>query len=298
VSAADFRESFRIWNSPQTYQISSWISIGDRHWALGQQIAQGDISDVYTGQRARWPTELVVIKILRDRKDVDTLNNEWDVLQMLHQSDAPGADGFTTLIPQPVFHGNISAGAHAGKRASIFRWISGFQHSFTDVIRAYPQGIPPRASIWVWRRILEVLSFIHASGMVHGAVLPPHLLVQENEHGARLVGYGCSGRTGEKLQAISQSYEAFYPQVKRLTLTPQLDLAMSARSIVAMLGGDPGTGKLPSAVPASLASVLRRVALSDPTSTSENAWGIRGEIGELAKQIYGPPQFIPIVLPS
>ena len=300
ISAERFHKAFRVWNSPQTYQISSWISIGDRHWALGPQIARGEISDVYTGQRARWPTELVIIKILRDHTDMETFDNEWDVLQTLHKSDAPGADDFTMLIPQTVFHGDISAGSFTGKRVSIFRWISSFQHTFEEVIRAYPQGIPPRASIWVWRRILEVLSFLHASGFVHGAVLPSHLLVQENDHGVRLVGYGCSGRAGGKLRAVSQTYASFHPQAgsSQLKLTPQLDLAMSARCVVAMLGGNPASGSLPDAVPEPFANVLRRVALTDPTNSRENAWDIRTEIGKLANQVYGAPQFIPIVMPS
>lgn len=300
ISAERFHQSFRVWNSPQTYQVSSWISLGDRHWALGRQIAQGKIADVYTGQRARWPTELVIIKILRDRKDADTFDNEWEVLQTLHKSDARGADDFTMLIPQTVFHGDISAGSLTGKRVSIFRWISGFQHTFEEVIRAYPQGIPPRASIWVWRRILEVLSFLHASGFVHGAVLPSHLLVQENDHGVRLVGYGCSGRANGNFRSVSQTHASFYPQAGRsqLKLTPQLDLAMSARCVVALLGGDPASGSVPDAVPGPLANVLRRVALTDPTNSRESAWDIRTEIGKLADQVYGAPQFIPIVMPS
>jgi hypothetical protein len=114
VSAGTFHEAFRVWNSPKSYQIASWISIGENHWELDKCIAKGDISDVYAGQRARWPTELVIVKLLRDRKDIDLFNNEWDALQMLHRSDAPGADAFTALLPQPVMRGDITTGSHAG----------------------------------------------------------------------------------------------------------------------------------------------------------------------------------------
>src|ERR1051326_3317041 len=185
VSAEIFHKAFRLWNSPATYQISSWLSIGESHWVLDQCIANGDISDVYIGQRARWPTELVLIKLLRNQQDKALFDNEWEVLQTLQRSGAPGADTFTTLLPQPVIHGDVINGAKAGQRASIFRWASDFYHTFDEVMQAYPQGLSPRASIWVWRRILEILSFIHNSGMVHGAVLPSHLLVQENDHGVR-----------------------------------------------------------------------------------------------------------------
>lgn len=301
VSAAIFHEAFRVWNSPEFYQIPSWVSIGESHWALDKFIAHGEISDVYSGQRARWPTELVIVKLLRDHQEIALFDNEWEALQVLQRSDAPGADNFTTLIPQPIMHGDITTGSHAGKRVNIFRWASGFRHTFDEVLQAYPHGIPPRASIWIWRRILEVLSFLHGSGMVHGAVLPSHLLVQENEHGVRLVGYGSAGQFGEKLRAISHRFESFYPQPTRSlsTLTAQLDLTMSARCMVAILGGNPEAGSLPATVPVRLAGIVQRIALTDPASSArEDAWTIREELGVIAKEVFGLPQFIPIVMPS
>ncbi len=301
VSAARFHDAFRVWNSPASYGISSWVSLGDSHWALDQCIAHGEISDVYTGRRARSPTELVILKLLRERKDAELFDNEWESLQMLQRSEARGADTFATLIPQPVLHGDLGPGQHAGRRVSIFRWESGFRHTMEEVFRAYPQGIPPRASIWVWRRILETLSFIHASGMAHGAVLPPHLLIQDNEHGVRLVGYSRTGRAGEKLPAVSTGFDAFYPPPPKSkpTLTAKLDLVMSARCITAVLGGDPATGSLPEAVPAPLAEIVQRIARADPVAKPvEDAWAIREELGEIADKVFGPPQYIPIVLPT
>ncbi len=294
ISVEQFRKTFRIWNSPKTYQIPSWISIGDKHWAVNQRIAQGDISDVYTGQRARFPTELSILKILRNSKDIDLFNNEWDALETLHQSKAAGADIFTKLIPQPIYHGKISAGAFSGQHANIFRWKSGFHHNFEEVLQAYPQGIPPRASIWIWRRILEVLSFIHASGMVHGAILPPHLLTHENDHGIFLVGYSAAGAKREKLQHISQNFKTFYPKSAEIRLSPQLDLAMSAKSIIFILGGDPATASLPDAVPNPLAKIIQRVALNK--NSREDAWSVREELGEIATQVFGAPKFVPILM--
>lgn len=301
VSSAKFRESFQLWNSPESYQIASWVSIGESHWALDECIAHGDIADVYTGQRARWPTELVIVKLLRDRQDTALFDHEWEALQTLQRSEAPGADIFTTLIPQPVTHGDIITGPYAGRRANIFRWASGFHHTFEDVIQAYPQGITPRASIWIWRRILEVLTFIHNSGMVHGAILPSHLLVQENEHGVRLIGYSAAGHVGEALRTVSQRYKSFYPKSMQsgLLLTAQLDLMMSARCIIAILGGDPENRSLPTGVPARLASLIQRIAQNaSTTSAREDAWSIHEELGVIAREVFGPPQFIPIVMPD
>jgi hypothetical protein len=300
VSAATFHEAFRVWNSPASYQIASWVSIGNRHWAVDKLISQGDIADVYSGRLARWPTELVILKILRDHQEAELFENEWNALRGLHESAAPGAETFISLLPQPVLHGKITDGMFTGKWVSIFRWASGFYHTFEDVSRIYPQGIPPRASIWVWRRILEVLSFIHASGMVHGAILPAHLLVQENEHGVRLVGYSYAGRPGEKLHPTPSQYDAFYPQFSKSkpVLNPQLDIVMSARCVVSILGGDPETGSLPATIPPRLADIVHQIALSKPDgAANQNAWAIREELGQIATAVFGPPQFIPIVMP-
>ncbi len=301
VYAALFREAFRVWNAPQSYQVSSWLSIGDRYWAIDGLIAHGDISDVYSGRLARWPTELVILKLLRDPQDAGLFDNEWKTLQILQKSESRGADTFTRLIPQPVAHGSITAGSFAGRRVSIFRWASGFLHTFEEVLQVYPQGIPPQASIWVWRRILEVLAFIHNSGMVHGAVLPAHLLVQENEHGVRLVGYSQAGPQNSGLHAIASEDKIFYPQPIQswVNLTPELDLAMSARCIAAILGGNAETASLPQAVPAPLAEIIKRFALSRPGDNSGvDAWDVREELGRIANQVFGPPRFIPIVMPA
>lgn len=294
VSVETFHETFRAWNDPASYGIASWVSLGGSHWAVERQLAQGTTSDVYAGRRARWPTELVILKVLRDAKDWDLFDNEWTAIQSLQKSKTQGAHVFTRLMPQPVAHGKCSDGDFAGRRLTVFRWASGFYHNFEDVRQAYPDGIPPRASIWVWRRILEMLTFIHDSGMAHGAVLPAHLLVQQGEHGVRLVGYSHAGGLGEKLRPVSSDDRDFYPE-SCSKLSTQLDLVMSARCVAYLLGGDPASADLPGSVPAALADVIRRVALAEYNSpASMDAWTLREELGALSRQAFGAPKFCPI----
>ncbi len=301
VSTKVFREAYLQWNSPASYAFAATTSIDDRHWAVEDCIANGETSDVYTGRLARWPTELVLIKVLRDSKDQTRFDQEWKTLEFLQKSEAKGAETFTRLIPQPVAHGFATNGAFAGSKVSIFRWASGFHHTFEEVHKAYPQSIPPRTSIWVWRRILEVLSFIHASGVAHGAVLPEHLLVQENEHGVRMVGYGHAGRLTEKLEIIQDRSDSFYPQFAKSLpkLSVPLDLVMSARCIIELLGGDPLTAELPTEVPALLAGQIQKIALAKPDDLmTTTAWTIHQELGSIAAQAFGPASFNPIVMPT
>ncbi|MFL6237288.1 MAG: hypothetical protein ACJ76N_29450 [Thermoanaerobaculia bacterium] len=297
VPASRFRDAFRAWNSPESHGFSEWVSLGDRHWALGPLIARGEVSDVYAAARARWPTERALLKILRDPRDASAFDHEWEVLVALQRSEAPGAESFAARLPEPVAHGEITAGAREGDRAMVLRWASGFAHTFEDARRAYPQGIEPRASIWIWRRILEALAFVHASGFVHGAVLPPHLLVEEGEHGVRLVGFRAAGRPGEPLRA-SPGFEPFYPQEALAAgrLTPEADLAMAARCVAALLGGDPASGEVPGRVPAPLAREVAAAGALRPASGGE-AWRLHKHLGELAREVFGPPVFCPLRLP-
>jgi len=300
VTAAKFHEALKLWNSPAHHGYSSWCSIGDSHWAVGRLIAHGEISDVYMANRARWPSERVLFKVLRGEEDAPLLEQEWRVLSSLQQSSARGAATFTMLVPQPVQHGEIQSGKHAGARALVLRWATGFIHTFEAVRRAYPEGIEPRASIWMWRRILEVLSFLHRSGIVHGAVLPQHLLIQEHEHGIRLVGYSCADSTGKRLQAVNTRLEDFYPAavLKSQRLSAAMDVRMSARCIAFVLGADPLAEKMPSGVPGPLAALVQSVAADDAGGASvEDAWALRESVGELAQVLYGAPSFIPLQMP-
>jgi hypothetical protein len=153
----------------------------------------------------------------------------------------------------------------------------------------------------VWRRILETFSFLHASGIVHGAVIPPHLIVQDGEHGVRLVGFGHADHVGRGLRAVARGFDAYYPAglVPSARLLPAADLAMSARSIAMLLAGDPTTGVVPARVPAPLASLIHQIATLDPMAEAvdEDAWSLRERLGTLAAEVFGPPAFCPIRMP-
>ncbi len=298
VSAARFREAHARWSSPATHGFAAWWSIGTGHWAVGALAGRGEASDVYFGLRARWPTERVLVKVLRSERaeDVGALSHEREVLEALQDSTAPGAASLTRRIPEPVAHGLVRGGPYEGRCALVLRHASGFHHTLEAVRARHSRGVDPRASVWMWRRILEVLTFVHASGWVHGAVLPQHLLIQDGEHGVRLVGYAAADRPGRALRRIASGYEPYYPQGRSGVLSPALDVAMSARCIAYALGGDPATGEVPAAVPPPYASLIRSAAAG--IDADEGAWALRDRIGSVSAEVFGPPSFHPIEMPA
>jgi hypothetical protein len=301
VSAAAYRQAFAAWNAPRTHGFSAWLAVGETRWSPGELLAEGETTNVYAARRARWPTERALVKVLRDEKDRPLLEHEWTVLAELQAGAAESAAAMLARIPEPIVHGEVTDGMYTGAHVSVFRWASGFRHTLEAFQRAYPAGVDPRASIWVWRRILEILAFLHKQGFAHGAVLPPHLLVEDDEHGMRLVGFSAADRTGSRRPVVRERWAAFYPEPRSGTgtLGPELDVVMSARCLAALLGGDARTGEVPAAVPGPLAALVGETAADGHAARAgADAWALREALGQVAREVFGPPQFCPLAMPG
>ena len=242
VEAARFREALARWQGEGAL-------LGGARWKIGNRIASGEISEVYLAERARWPTERAVLKVLRAAEQAAQFDNEWNALAAL----AAHAD-LVGRVPQPIAHGVIGDGAHAGSRGLLLRHPPGFRRTFEDVRRAYPKGVDARASVWMWRRVLETLHFVHRAGFVHGAITPARLLVEDGEHGVLMVGFGKAARGGDA----------------------SADVAASARAIESVV---------PDA-PAPLAALLE--------DAGGDAWALRERVGAVAKTLFGAPSFHPV----
>jgi hypothetical protein len=286
VPASKYQRAYVEWNNPAGGEEALPVSIADTYWVKQVFLARGEISDVYLAARARWPTELVLLKILRDAGDLPLLQHEWRFLSRLHATAAAESMDLHLRVPIPVINGERNL-------ACAYRWAAGFSHTFENVREVYPRGVPPVSSIWVWRRILEVLAVMRRDGQVHGAILPNHLLIQNGEHGVRLVGFTCAGSTNAPLRVVCTDFEGFYPEtvLDSQKLTPAMDVVMSARCVSYLLGGT--DGDLPDHVPPRLSDLLRRVG-SDDERTEIEPWQLRKDVGDLGQALFGPPAFHPI----
>ncbi|MHB8417301.1 MAG: TFIIB-type zinc ribbon-containing protein [Myxococcales bacterium] len=291
VSTARFKEARRLWETPPA---GDSLSLGGRAFTLGPLLAHGDVADVHLVTSGRWPRQRAVLKILRSGDDGALFDREWEILEEIRRSDAPGAERFTLLLPEPIARGPLG-GYRPGARAMLLRFSPGFDQTLEQARGAFPAGLEPVFVPWLWRRILEILSFLHCGGFVHGAVLPPHVLVQTGDHGLKLLGYGCADRSGVPLRAAPERWAAFYPTLPA-DLAPETDLVMSARCVAFALGGDPTAVDLPRAVPEPLAGLVRRVAAR--VERGQDAWSLREEVGAAARAAFGPPSFHPLVMPA
>jgi len=272
---------------------------GGLRYAILGRIARGEACDVFLARRDGRLTERVLIKILRSSGDADLLDREQRALETLEKSRAQGAPYFARLLPQRVDHGVLRLGMHGAegeRRASVFRFRSGFVHTMDDVFSAHPSGVSAETSVWLWKRILETLGWVHQSGLVHGALLPQHLLVHARDHGVAIVGWSCASSPGDKLPATNASLRAYYPDDvwRGEPASTRVDLCMSARVLLKALGGS--VDRAPSSTPAPLARLLESHARGE--ARVADAWLVRDELDRVAREVFGPPRFVPFAMPG
>lgn len=291
VSAAGFRAALAAWRHPEPRPGAETVVLGGENWIRLAPVARGEISDVSRVVRQRWPGERALLKVLREPADAPLFEQEWRALTRLAASAGPGQEILRSRVPQPILW---EPDAGSGTAGMLLGWAPGFEHTFEAVRAARPSGVEARVALWMWRRTLEILSALHANGLVHGAVLPPHLLVERGEHGLRLVGFSCAAPPDAPLLAVCLPYERLYPRalLDSGRLRPEHDVAMSARALQFVLGGD-GRGRLPPGVPAPLAEQLEEAAGG---RGELDAWALRERLGTLAEEVFGPPTFCPLEL--
>jgi hypothetical protein len=265
--------------------------LGGRRYVIDGRLARGDSCDLYLGRWDHRLKERVVLKVLRDDEDRELFDNGWAVLSTLQAATHQGCDHFTRLLPQPIAHGEARLGVNGAEgrsRASVFRYMPGFIHNFLDVRAVYPSGIDPAASIWLWKRIAELLTWVHSTGWIHGAILPAHLLVHARDHGVCLVGWSRSVRSGAPLPAFSPSDQDLYPKDvwRGGGATTRTDLTMSARCIERLLSG--------ARAPRPLEALLRRCIGGDLSDAAT----LLGEIQQVGTELYGPPRYVPFAMPG
>jgi hypothetical protein len=269
--------------------------LGDPYTLHGLH-AVGEFCNLYYGIRND-PHEVVAVKLSREgtSEDLQALRRECETIGIIRSAKVQGSDYFSAFLPEVVVPASVEnvcgPGGYIGT-ANLFRWRSGFQYTFEDVLRKYPGGVDPKAAVWVWKRSLEFLGWLRRTGYVHGSLTPQHFLIHPRDHGVVFTGWSRATREGTPLLIRSQGYEAFYPKSTwdGGVVDSRVDLTMLSRSVIHLLGGSLKDHSVPSSVPGPLAELLYRYSEENlPEAT--DAWQVLEEVSQRAKKAYGENQF-------
>ena len=147
-------------------------------FSVGDRLCEGDLADIYlTSDRA------AVLKVARDFRDNDLLENEARVLNRLYPKHQKEGD-FYRYLPRILDTAKVSGGLHV----TAFPYFGEYL-SLAEILPSFPNGVDFRDVAWMYKRILAALGFIHSKGVIHGAILPTHVLVHPIEHGAKILDW-------------------------------------------------------------------------------------------------------------
>jgi serine/threonine protein kinase len=269
----------------------------------GTPLAQGDLCNLYQCSFTLAGKETDgVFKVARHPDDNDLVSNEAQILRQLASSKAYAK--FHTYIPQVVDSFDYrDAASPQPRRVNVLTVEAGPYYSLKEVRAAYPQGIDARDMAWIWRRLLIVLGFAHLQSIIHGAVLPTHILIQPENHGLVLIDWSyalADPAPDEYIPAISTEYKDWYPPevLAKERPRPGTDLYLGALCMVYLLGGDPVKGTLPDSVHKRIQSFFRGTTLKRPAQRPQDALHLLDEFTELIESLWGPRTFREFHMPK
>jgi len=275
----------------QTAPLATITTRRAEHQLLRTQ-AGGDLCDCYmalTTSKGE-PSWRTIVKITRDVADNDLLKVEAAALKHLRGPD--GDPKRYPFIPELVDSFAYSEPHQAARSVNVLAMLDGFC-DLTQVNAAYPSGIDPRDMAWIWRRLLLVLGYAHSMGVIHGAVLPQHVMILPEQHGLVLVDWCYSVRENVSyppIKAIAETYRTWYPYevLQKQPPSAATDIALAARCMVWLMGGNPVTGNVPDTVPRALRAFFKGCLATGQTARPDDAWQLLGEFDELLEQMGEP----------
>lgn len=269
---------------------------------------RGDLADVYFG-------EAVVLKVSRFADDNDLLRAERTALERLKK-------GIRTPVVAgvPVLVDAFQVGGATGWQREVNvldRYEAGWVTA--EQVHARMPSVDVRTLVWMFKRLLVLLEWTHELGLVHGAVLPPHVMVYpDNDEGTvhaapETSATGGPTRTGDprkhsirlvdwcysveyakrtRLSAWCPQWTGFYPVelAAKKSVGPASDIYMAA-CLVDYLAGD-------TELDAPLADVLIRCMEPDTRRRYQNCGEVFVDWRAAVTKVYGPPRWHDFVVPK
>jgi serine/threonine protein kinase len=255
-----------------------------RSYRLGPTLATGDLAAL------RAADEDTVLKIPLRPSDNDLMEREALALARLDRHGAPEHRAYAPRLIETFRHREGASGVE--RRVNALERLRGF-HTLAEVGAAHPGGLDPRDAAWMWRRLLVALGWAHRASVVHGAVLPEHVLIHPGRHGLVLLDwcYAVVDEPEGTIPALVERYRDWYPPevIHRRPATPATDIQLAARCVERLLGGE---------APHQIRAHLRGCTLPDQARRPRDAWRLLGELDELLERLYGPRTFRPFTMPQ
>ncbi|MFG2136352.1 molecular chaperone DnaJ [Streptomyces sp. NPDC048650] len=260
-----------------------------RTYTLGPALTSGDLALLRTADYDHDGTRhRALLKIPRAVTDNDLMEREARALNRLARRGEPRHRAYAPRLLETFRHRDADTGAE--RRVNALVPLEGW-HTLAAVRAAHPGGLDPRDAAWMWRRLLTALGWAHRTGLVHGAVLPEHVLIHPAQHGLALVDWCYSTALGDRVPALVERHRAVYPPeiAGRRPATEATDIHLASRTMDALMG---------ERTPKPMRAFLRGCTLPAEARRPHDAWRLLAELDALLDRLYGPRTFRPFTMPA
>lgn len=276
--------------------VRTTVRAGRRTYTIGAEFCHGDLADLHRASYlSRDGRDVnVVLKMSRSPATNDAMDRESLALRHLSaKKDGTRAAFVPRLVdsfrhsPQPADLVTGTTG-HGERTAIVLEPVAGF-HSLARVAATYPDGVDGLDLAWMWRRLLVALGYAHRAGVVHGAVVPKHVLVRPRDQSLVLVEWGYSvvarrrwhrSATVPGPAPATDRFIEFYPPGGPAERGPTeaADVHMATRCMTTLFRDDTPIPLLRFAQTCLLPASARR----------PNIWQLVETFDEIVDQLYGP----------
>lgn len=303
-----------LWQDFKSKTMPGAVKISTRlhEYAIGPLFASGDEADLFRCSYVDGGhTKDGILKIAADAANNGLIKAEAAALKLLHANVSSQDAVFLPYLPRLVDTFGYRDDANAQVRQAnvlAFEMSDGFV-SLEEIKAAYPRGIHPKDVAWIWRRLLLTMGYVHSRGVIHGAILPSHILVHPKGHGIALIDWCYSvcepAKSGGHIPAVVEAYRAWYPSqvFAKASPLPGIDLAMAAKCMIWLMNGNPQTGELSrrtsaaegGEIPQELRGVFKMYMYlaSAKRADNQDAWRLGREFEDLLARMWGPRKFRP-----
>jgi serine/threonine protein kinase len=289
------------------------------HFDFDQKVplCVGDLADIYLGHVTR-ESEIfpAITKLAREATLNPLLIQEAHHLARIRQRMLVQKSMWVHSIPR-VF-GSFS-NADGDKLVNILEYFPGFfsVHAIRTLYEATSSsapyaGVDGRTMAWMWRRLLILMDWTHKIGLVHGALLPPHILYypdnnrrgghDQKKHSVRVVDwcYSTDYSLQQTLPAVCSQWAEFYPPEvgAKFDLGPWTDLYMAAKTMVYITGGVVSANQFPPSIDPRLAQCILRCLDLSRQHREQSAKEQFERFDAVLKEVFGEPKFHDFILPG
>lgn len=253
----------------------------------------GDFSVLYRGYVSSHPGERVLAKISSEPVHNVWLETEASILSQFR--DAKSGDplsGIRQFVPGLLDTFLVSGESSTRFRVNIMREIPDLV-SVAEIIEAYPYGLAPQEAVWVFRRIIAQTLAASMAGVVHGAMIPDHVLVDPFKHEPLHIGWAhaiCDPKqSGKRITHVIDRWRDLYPPEVFEKKLPdhRTDLFMAGKIMIKLLGGDVKHDTLPKTVPDSIARIILHAVEKSPGRRPQDGAEFLDEFTRVIRKEWG-----------